>query len=121
MEGNLPTQPTLTLTATLTGAIAAGYALGGDNAVVDAAGEHPKGIACMDGVAGDAISYDVEGMTQGAAAAAITAEWTELSIAADGRLKVAVSGEFIFARSLSTTTAAGQNLQMLITREGVKA
>lgn len=121
MEGNLPTKPTLTLTAILTSAITAGYGLGGDNAVIDTAGEHPKGVACMDGVTGDVISYDVSGLTQGVCSAAISAEWAELSMAADGRFRPAVSNDFVFARSLGTTSAAGQKVQVLITREGVKA
>lgn len=63
------------------------------------------------------VTAAFDGLIQGVAAAAI-AVGARLTITTGGQVVTAVAGQFVIGRAMSATTAAGQRLQIFITREG---
>jgi hypothetical protein len=119
-SGNIPVINVLAASILAANAISTGYFVNFAGAQISTAGAVVYGIAQTDIASGSVGTVTTIGEEQCVASAAI-AVGAAVSSAADGRARTAVSGDFIVGRALTATSAAGQLLKILITREGVLA
>lgn len=99
------------------GAIAQCRCVGYDGAQVTTAAARPWGIAKMNAESGKDTAIVTEGSAVAESGGAL-ALGNALTTDTAGRLVEATSGQYVFARALGTASAAGQFLEVHITREG---
>lgn len=91
--------------------------VGYDGAHTTTAGARPWGIAKMNAESGKDTTLVTEGSAVVESGGAI-ALGDALTTDTAGRLVEATTGQYVFGRALGTATAAGQFLEVHITREG---
>lgn len=104
-------------TVKASGAVTQCRCVGYDGAQTTTAGARPWGIAKMNAESGKDTALVTEGsavVESGGALGVGDALTTDTA----GRLVEAIAGQYVFARSLGTAAAAGQFLEVHITREG---
>lgn len=96
---------------------------GTDEAVkaVSAAGEVVKGVCREAALTGEVAEIDLACGGSLVEASEAIAAGAEIASTADGKAKIAASGEFIVGRAFSAATADGDLMSIVLSPEGIKA
>ena len=97
---------------------AAGTAIGFDRQIAGNAGQPAFGILEFDAVTGQDVTIAIAGICQCISSGGGIFIGNAIVFDSFGRATTVAAGVQIFGRALSAATAAGQKIQVLITREG---
>lgn len=120
-SGNLPLAEGANRTFLASGAVSGGRAVSFAGVQIAAQGSDAVwGVANSDVDDTDYGSIRVSDQAQGVSAAAISVG-AKVTTSANGRWETAASGDFVFGRAVTSTSAADQIFKLEITREGILA
>jgi hypothetical protein len=99
-----------------------GYAVkvndSGQAVLCDTLGERPNGVLVIGGATGTDITIQIKGQTKMVASTGGLKSGNALSVTAAAKVKVAATGEFIFAQALENSNSDGHRILVDIINAG---